>query len=87
MKQAYGKGRRKSSHYAQFMPDDGGEELGKIEAKPNYGSCVNPHQEESHKSGNNPFVKSKDGQQIEAEDKKYLQVAETSFSQAVRGRS
>ena len=65
------------------MPDDGGEELDKIEAKPNYGSCVYPHQEESNKSGNNPFVKSKDGQKIESEDKKYLQVAETSFSQAV----
>ena len=41
-----------------------------------------PQLEESHKAGN-PFVKPKDVQQYGIEDKKYLQVAETSFSQAV----
>ena len=56
--------------------------MGKLDPKSNYGSFKESHPEENQKSGNNPFVKTKEHGGSGAEEK-YLQVAETSFSQAV----
>ena len=78
---AFGKTRRKSTPYSQFLAEEaGGEELGKLDPKSNYGSFKEPLPEEKQKSGN-PFVKTKD--HGSGAEEKYLQVAETSFSQAV----
>jgi len=81
--QAFGKSRRKSDHYAQFQPEEGGEELEKMESKPNKYGSIDQQETEPHKPGN-PFVKSNNESlhPQNDEEKKYLQVAETSFSQA-----
>ncbi len=89
--QAYGReGRRRSSHYNRIKSFD--EETGgnahemsekSTELKQGYGSFeATESAGESHVAGN-PFVKSKNGNQpAKQSEEKYLQVAETSFSQA-----
>lgn len=90
--QAFGKSRRKSSQYAKFVSEEGGggQEMEKLE-KTGYGSFEGPQRplppDAEHVSGN-PFVKKattlpQQQQPISSqEEKKYLQVSETSFSQA-----
>ena len=56
--------------------------MGKLDPKSNCGSFKESHPEEKQKSGN-PFVKPKDHGSGSGAEEKYLQVAETSFSQAV----
>ena len=60
----------------------GGNEFEKLDPKSNYGSFQESHPEEKQKSGN-PFVKTKEHGGGSGAEEKYLQVAETSFSQAV----
>lgn len=83
--QAFGKTRRKSTPYSQFVAEEGGgsggNEFEKLDPKSNYGSFQESHPEEKQKSGN-PFVKTKEHGGGSGAEEKYLQVAETSFSQA-----
>ena len=56
--QAFGKGRRRSSHYTRFVSDEAeggglGEEMEKLDVKPSYGSFEDQQQ---HVPGN-PFAK------------------------------
>ena len=55
-----------------------------MDSKPNKYGSIDQQETEPHKPGN-PFVKSNNDShhQQSDEEKKYLQVAETSFSQAV----